>query len=126
MVYIPSVNIPLVHHLILILAPHTIKEGSEQYAYGGPRFSTFMLYLTSVEAGGYTVFPQAGIFVKPVAGTALFWFNSGPKSNYDSRMIHTGCPVLYGNKWIANKWVKWLTNFNKYPCHITQKHFKIN
>ena len=25
----------------------------------------------------------------------------------DPRMDHQGCPVLYGNKWIANKWIRW-------------------
>ena len=25
----------------------------------------------------------------------------------DSRMNHLGCPVLYGDKWIGNKWVRW-------------------
>jgi hypothetical protein len=24
----------------------------------------------------------------------------------DSRMNHLGCPVLYGDKWIGNKWIR--------------------
>ena len=28
---------------------------------GGERFVTFMYYLSTVEAGGHTVFPQAGV-----------------------------------------------------------------
>ena len=84
-----------------------------------------MIYLTSVEAGGHTIFPQAGIHVKPEIGSALYWFNFGPYSNYDSRVIHSGCPVLFGNKWIANKWVKWLPNFENYPCHVKDRHFSI-
>ena len=84
-----------------------------------------MIYLTSVEAGGHTVFPQAGISIKPQIGSALFWFNMGTKTNYDSRIVHLGCPTLYGNKWIANKWVKWLPNFKKFPCHKDHKHFKV-
>ena len=25
----------------------------------------------------------------------------------DQRMKHLGCPVVQGDKWIVNKWVKW-------------------
>ena len=93
---------------------------------GGLRIVTFMLYLTSVEAGGNTVFPQAGISVKPEKGSALYWFNIGPQNNYDSRTMHLGCPVLFGNKWIANKWIKWQPNYKNFPCQINKKHYSIN
>ena len=93
---------------------------------GGLRIVTFMLYLTSVEAGGNTVFPQAGISVKPEKGSALYWFNIGPQNNYDSRLMHLGCPVLFGNKWIANKWIKWQPNYKNFPCQINKKHYSIN
>ena len=107
------------------LVQNSSQYGSEQLQYGGPRFTTFMLYLTSVEAGGHTIFPQAGISVKPQAGSALFWFNVGPRNNYDSRIVHLGCPVLYGNKWIANKWIKWLPNYESFPCDNDKNHFNI-
>ena len=29
------------------------------------------------------------------------------------RMFHIGCPVIYGNKWIANKWVRWKEQMNR-------------
>ena len=93
--------------------------------HGGPRLMTFMIYLSDVEAGGHTVFAQPNISVKPQRGTALYWFNMGANNNYDSRVRHCGCPVLYGNKWIANKWVKWLANFKNYPCLIHRKHYSI-
>ena len=66
------------------------KEDSEDKKYGGVRLTTFMIYLTSVEAGGHTIFPQTGIRVKPELGTALFWFNMGAQNNYDSRIWHLG------------------------------------
>ena len=98
---------------------------AENLLFGGPRFVTFMIFLASVEAGGRTVFPQAGISVQPEEGSAMYWFNMDAQNNLDSRIRHLGCPVLYGNKWIANKWVKWLPNFLKYPCLINQKNYSI-
>ena len=92
---------------------------------GGPRIPTFMIYLTSVEVGGHTIFPQPGISVKPLRGSALFWWSLGPQNNYDSRVSHLGCPVLYGNKWIANKWVNLLANFKNTPCYLEEKHYSI-
>ena len=98
-------------------------QSSEHIDYGGYRVTTFMTYLSNVEAGGYTIFPQAGISVKPVEGKALFWFNAGPRGGIDSRIYHLGCPVLHGNKWIANKWVKVLPQFKKYPCHVSNNEY---
>ena len=91
----------------------------------GQRIITFMVYLSSVEAGGHTIFPQPGISVKPEYGTAVYWFNIGAQNNHDSRVRHLGCPVLYGNKWIANKWVKWLANYKNYPCQLKNKHYSV-
>ena len=102
------------------------KTSSENLKFGGVRFVTFMIYLTSVEAGGHTIFPQAGISAKPVMGSALFWYNSGAQDNADSRVFHLGCPVLYGNKWIANKWVKFVPQFKNYPCLVDKKYFSTN
>ena len=98
---------------------------SESIRYGGARFITFMIYLSDVISGGRTVFPQLGLSVKPVKGSALFWFNIGPKMHYDSRIVHLGCPVMYGNKWIANKWIKILSQFQNYPCSVKMNHYNI-
>ena len=94
--------------------------------FGGARIMTFMIYLSSVEAGGHTVFPQPGISIQPELGSALYWYNIGPKNKYDTRIRHLGCPVLYGNKWIANKWIKCLANFQKYPCLIEKDHYSVH
>ena len=53
--------------------------------------TTFMIYLSDVQAGGHTIFPQAGISVQPKMGDALFWFNVGPRTEpYDTRVFHLG------------------------------------
>ena len=100
---------------------------SENNDFGGFRVTTFMIYLSNVDSGGHTVFPHAGISVKPEEGKALFWFNCGPKGQnpYDSRIYHLGCPVLHGNKWIANKWIKMLSQFEYYPCNDKKKYYDI-
>ena len=108
---------------------HVDETGLEAYTVrlktGGPRIITFMIYLTSVEAGGHTIFPQPGISVKPMEGSALFWWNLRPQDNYDSRVSHLGCPVMYGNKWIANKWVKLLANFKNNICYLEEKFYSV-
>ena len=73
-----------------------------------------------VEPGGHSVFPQAGIIVKPKEGKALFWFNGEllGQNPSDSTTYHLGCLVLHGNKQIANKWVKILPQFKNHPCHM--------
>jgi len=40
----------------------------------GERVSTFMGYLTNVQAGGATVFPALGITSWPKRGAAIFWY----------------------------------------------------
>ena len=93
--------------------------------YGGERILTFMIYLTTVEAGGNTVFPQPGLSVSPEEGKALFWFNVGPQHQFDSRTFHLGCPVLFGNKWIVTKWHRWISSYRNYPCLIKSKYFSV-
>ena len=48
-------------NLFLPLGP---QDGTPE-AYGGSRMSTFMLYLSDVQSGGRSAFPQIGIFIKP-------------------------------------------------------------
>ena len=58
------------------------------------------------------------------AGSALVWWNLRSDGSLDSRNHHAGCPVLHGNKWIANKWVKWPSQMWRYPCSREQgRHF---
>ena len=77
---------------------------------------TWMIYLSKVTAGGHTVFTSNGLSVAPDLGSVLMWMNHRSDGSLDSRSYHTGCPVLVGNKWIANKWVKWHGQMWRYPC----------
>jgi hypothetical protein len=51
-----------------------------------------------VEAGGYTVFPNLGISVKPVMGSAIFWYTFLTEQHHQDLQVKE-CPVVLGNKW---------------------------
>ena len=71
---------------------------------GGQRVATLVIYLNEPEAGGATVFPDAGLQCQPVRGNAVFFNYSRPDPS--SRSLHAGAPVLRGEKWIATKWLR--------------------
>jgi prolyl 4-hydroxylase len=73
----------------------------------GPRILTFFLYLSDVEAGGGTNFPNLDITVMPKRGRALLWpsvFNSSPLKK-DGRFMHQALDVEEGVKYAANGWI---------------------
>ena len=86
--------------------------------------ATFLGYLSDVEAGGHTIFPQVALSVKPVKGDALFWITTKNDHEFDSQMYHAGCPVLYGNKWVFTKWIYSDDQMWNYPCLIQQDKIK--
>ena len=63
----------------------------DQWLIQSERLMTFMVYLSDVEAGGHTVFPNLGLSVPPVKGSALFWhtINSVVSQSVHHLMIHS-------------------------------------
>ncbi|XP_055052055.1 prolyl 4-hydroxylase subunit alpha-3 [Misgurnus anguillicaudatus] len=85
---------------------HATSDSSPLYRLKtGNRVATFMIYLSSVEAGGCTAFIYANFSVPVVENGALFWWNLHRNGQGDGDTLHAGCPVIAGDKWVANKWV---------------------
>ncbi|XP_078175294.1 putative prolyl 4-hydroxylase 6 isoform X1 [Carex rostrata] len=87
---------------------------------GGNRVATVLIYLSNVTRGGETNFPKsqttglkdesfsecasAGYAIKPVKGSAVFFFNLNLDSTPDNSSLHQSCKVLEGAKWSATKY----------------------
>ncbi|KAK9797418.1 hypothetical protein WJX73_008984 [Symbiochloris irregularis] len=87
---------------------------------GGQRIATVLMYLTTVDEGGETVFPEAetkvvgpewsdcakrGLAVKAHKGDALLFFSLHPDGETDHTSLHGSCPTTKGEKWSATKWI---------------------
>lgn len=68
------------------------------------RICTFLMYLNTPEAGGGTVFPDAGIEIGAKKGSALMFCYDTPTP--DTKTLHGGAPVIKGEKWAATKWLR--------------------
>lgn len=71
---------------------------------GGQRVGTLVIYLKAPERGGATSFPDVGLEVAPVRGSAVFFSYDRPAAA--TRTLHGGSPVLEGEKWVATKWLR--------------------
>jgi len=71
---------------------------------GGQRVATLVMYLNHPEAGGGTTFPDVGLEVAPMRGSAVFFSYDRPHPA--TRTLHGGAPVLLGEKWVATKWLR--------------------
>jgi prolyl 4-hydroxylase len=71
---------------------------------GGQRLATLVLYLNTPQAGGATVFPDAGLTVHPIQGHGVFFNYDRPSAA--TKSLHGGAPVIEGEKWVATKWMR--------------------
>ncbi|HEX7731833.1 MAG TPA: 2OG-Fe(II) oxygenase [Rhodanobacter sp.] len=71
-------------------------------ARGGQRIASVVMYLNTPEAGGGTAFPEVGLTVTALRGSAVYFAYEGG----DASSLHAGLPVRRGEKWIATKWLR--------------------
>ncbi len=71
---------------------------------GGQRVGTLVMYLSTPQQGGGTVFPDVQLEVAPIKGNAVFFSYDRPHAA--TRSLHGGAPVLAGDKWVATKWLR--------------------
>jgi prolyl 4-hydroxylase len=72
----------------------------------GQRVSTLLAYLTDVEEGGETDFPRAGWTVQPARGNAIYFESCNTRGQLDPLSLHSGRPVVRGEKWVVTKWMR--------------------
>ncbi|XP_045340010.1 prolyl 4-hydroxylase subunit alpha-3 isoform X7 [Leopardus geoffroyi] len=51
-----------------------------------------------------------------IYNAALFWWNLHRSGEGDGDTLHAGCPVLVGDKWVANKWIHEYGQEFRRPC----------
>lgn len=72
----------------------------------GQRTWTIMVYLNDTEEGGTTDFTHLGLSFKPKKGSAVVWYNLKDDKSGNMDTMHTGRPVIKGEKWIITKWIR--------------------
>lgn len=72
----------------------------------GPRRITVLVYLNDDYQGGGTTFPKLGVTVTPKKGKAAVFYSVDEEGSIIPESEHGGDPVIAGQKWICNKWVR--------------------
>ncbi|MFU8790033.1 MAG: 2OG-Fe(II) oxygenase [Methylobacter sp.] len=71
---------------------------------GGQRVGTFVIYLSEVEEGGSTFFPELGLDVFPRKGSAVYFSSVDSTGKPCTLTRHAGSPVISGVKSVATYW----------------------
>lgn len=73
---------------------------------GGQRTWTAMIYLSPVESGGETHFPNCQFMIPPVEGMILIWNNMDRDGAPNDQSLHAARPVDRGTKYVVTKWFR--------------------
>lgn len=92
--------------------PEQIARDRARGDFGGQRSVTFLLCLRAPEEGGETFFHHPQLAVRGLAGQALLHYNAVPDGGLDVQSLHSGRPVVRGEKWM---WRSTLREHALYP-----------
>ena len=82
-------------------------EGKHELLKGGQRIFTIFLYLSDVNDGGHTNFPNLGKKVQSKKGDAAFWRNCDNNGVPNKLALHEGTPPKNGiTKYGCNVWIR--------------------
>ncbi|XP_075148852.1 prolyl 4-hydroxylase subunit alpha-2-like [Haematobia irritans] len=95
-----------------------VSDTAEVVRLQGDRISTVLFYMTDVEQGGATVFPNIQTALFPQKGSAVVWYNLNNELKGDWKTLHAACPVIVGSKWVCNKWIRAKAQVFTRPCYI--------
>ena len=87
------------------LTPGTAANDAS-LARSGQRAASLVIYLSDVERGGETVFPEIGLAVTPRQGHAVHFEYANSRGDVDLKSVHAAAPVEAGEKWVLTKWVR--------------------
>ncbi|HEX4299473.1 MAG TPA: 2OG-Fe(II) oxygenase [Gammaproteobacteria bacterium] len=94
-------------------APHVDYFSTERFAYNdrigdaaGQRVASFLVYLRAPAAGGETHYLEIDRKVTGRDRMALCHFNCDASGTPDPATLHTGTPVITGEKWLARTTVR--------------------
>ena len=82
------------------------KHANERMGEAGNRLVSAFVYLQPAVQGGETAFPLLGLNEALPAGAALIWVNIDPSGRPDARTLHSGRPLVVGEKYGMNIWLR--------------------
>ncbi|MGL4819638.1 MAG: 2OG-Fe(II) oxygenase [Bacilli bacterium] len=85
--------------------PHFDYFAKGTKAAENPRISTLVMYLSDVEEGGETYFPDLKFSVSPQQGMAVYFEYFYDEQSLNDLTLHGSAPVISGNKWAATQWM---------------------
>ena len=81
------------------------------------RRATLLVYLNDDFEGGTTTFPRIGFTAEPRAGSGVLFYNTEPETGaVIPESLHSGDPVVRGEKYIATAWVRFPPGLHGFPA----------